>query len=726
MKHVALTAAALLLTASSAFAQTKDWLTLPLGPAQDLVLEKAGNRTARIPVRPADGASAPTPPLKVRLFDVSSKDGHGTTVAGEFEVKFVEATDKKDAAIEVSVSDKATEVLPGPYALSLKIAPDFNDAKSTQTLVVTLTAPPPQLSVDPVLIGVELAFLGLTDNTINKGELRLTEKGGKTPVRNAEATFTRDPVKEGQPDTGTLSFGPAVSIVGAGGVASAPVGVSGDFSPGKVAGKIDVRSRDLAGPISTTFEVRTRRSLIWILVLVTAGSAIGFFVRDYLTRRKALLEAAAVASSAVGLVDKELAATADPTYIAELNTLRVTMRDPVASKKAENVTKAATKLQEDLIAARGRFEQRLQPLAQSAIALHNLTDKQWEAPPFVMDALKELHAMTEKLSATLAQRNADGAKELLTNVVPNSLLAALKAVDKAGANLSDIAQTVVANSSPMLDGDFKHLSDATDVIARRFPSPAPKRVDATVDQLFAALSAWTVEGSVARAHLVGLGTAAQRLLVWAKDQLQPPPDANLEALGVKTAAELEAAKLREQAELESPDVVALQARLTQLRADWRQYFVAKGGAKLPAADLDAAIKRSAWADAVGVVRDAAAPKALGPGAVQASQTAPTGGSAAAAAGLPSQRGEALGFQPASLLLGTGEERASLLNAARRASWIQTFLLGVLFVVGVYCLYRETWTGSDKEMLALFMLAFGLDLTADSVAGAFKKLKMPDI
>ena len=48
------------------------------------------------------------------------------------------------------------------------------------------------------------------------------------------------------------------------------------------------------------------------------------------------------------------------------------------------------------------------------------------------------------------------------------------------------------------------------------------------------------------------------------------------------------------------------------------------------------------------------------------------------------------------------------------------------VAGAYILYEETWVGTGKEMLALFMFAFGLDLTVDNVVGAFKKLKLPEI
>ena len=724
MKHFAF-ATALLLITSDVVSQSKDWLALPLGPAQDLVLETSGDRTARIPVRPADGASAPKTPLQVRLFDVSSKAGRGLKLADQFTVKLVDASSIKDAAIEVVVAKGASEVLPGPHALSLKISPDFDDPKSIQTLSVTLTVPTPQISVDPVLVGIDRGFLWFTD-TVNKGELRVTETGGKSPAQALNLTFARDPAVTGQPESGGISFGAGIGAVPAGGVVSAPVFAERDFSPGEATGKIEIRSRDLAAPVTTTFKVRTRRSLVWIFVVVAAGSVVGYFVRNSLTKRKALLEASAVASGAVGLVNTEMASTADPTYIAELKGLRETMREPVVTKNAGEINKKATKLQEDLISARARFELRLQPLTQGAVALHNLADKEWPVPPYVLASLQALRLATLELSRALAQRNADDAKEILEERVSPLLLAALKAVDIAGANVGRLAETVVADAPPLAGRDLAHLTTATDAFAKRFPMPSPERVDATVDQLFAALSAWTTDGSVVRALLEALPSLTDAFIVWVKDRLGPGADPRFEVLGTQTIALLEAEKLLEQFDKKSPDLVGLQTRLIKLRADWRQHL-GDMAPKVPVAELDDLVARSAWADAVRVVRQATARNATDSKIVQESFLEPHGSEMPVAAGLPAQRGSDLGLRPVPPpLLGTLEERVSLLDAAQRASKMQTLLLGALFVAGVYWLYQDTWTGSSKEMLALFMLAFSLDLTADSLAGAFKKLKMAEL
>ena len=78
------------------------------------------------------------------------------------------------------------------------------------------------------------------------------------------------------------------------------------------------------------------------------------------------------------------------------------------------------------------------------------------------------------------------------------------------------------------------------------------------------------------------------------------------------------------------------------------------------------------------------------------------------------------------MLGTFDEQETLRNWSKRAEQTQSVIFGVLFIVGTFVLYEDAWVGTGGEILALFMLAFGLDLTSANVLSAFKKLKMPEI
>ena len=356
----------------------------------------------------------------------------------------------------------------------------------------------------------------------------------------------------------------------------------GDFPPGKTTGKIEVRSRDLSALATTTFEVRTRRSLIWIAVLVGFGSLTGYLIRRWLTERKALLEAAAAASAVVALVNKELAETSDATYKKDLRTLLEGIQEAVASENADKLNKAATKLQDDLVAARGRFEQRLQPFVQAAIALHGLTDKGWNVPPPVLNALDVLREQAGKLSALLAARDADSAKTLLSDKIAPRLLDALNAADTAGTNLARLAHVIVETPPPLLDDDLRHLGEVTEALSKAFPWPSPDKSDATVDQVSTSLNAWTSAGSVVRKLLASLPVLAQSLTTLAKDRLAGSgADAQLAALATSTVDSLKAAKLDEQAVADPPDFSAVGSRLVSLRAEWTPLPHRQGANRIP-------------------------------------------------------------------------------------------------------------------------------------------------
>lgn len=52
--------------------------------------------------------------------------------------------------------------------------------------------------------------------------------------------------------------------------------------------------------------------------------------------------------------------------------------------------------------------------------------------------------------------------------------------------------------------------------------------------------------------------------------------------------------------------------------------------------------------------------------------------------------------------------------------LQSLFFYVLFVAIAFATYEQSWIGDFKEIVALFLFAFSVDLTADSVIAAFKK------
>ena len=82
------------------------------------------------------------------------------------------------------------------------------------------------------------------------------------------------------------------------------------------------------------------------------------------------------------------------------------------------------------------------------------------------------------------------------------------------------------------------------------------------------------------------------------------------------------------------------------------------------------------------------------------------------------------FSAATQLTGSVEERIVLARAEHLATILQSAILSIIFIALAYGVYAEHWVGTFQEMLGIFAWAFGLDLTADSLAPLLKKVGAP--
>jgi hypothetical protein len=102
-------------------------------------------------------------------------------------------------------------------------------------------------------------------------------------------------------------------------------------------------------------------------------------------------------------------------------------------------------------------------------------------------------------------------------------------------------------------------------------------------------------------------------------------------------------------------------------------------------------------------------------AVSPTVPAPHAGQPATAAGFD---GEIL-FIPATL--GRFQaERAAYERGAEELMLLQSVIVGLLFILAAYGIYADSWVGTYKEMMALFVIAFGADLSSEGIVGFLKK------
>ncbi len=76
--------------------------------------------------------------------------------------------------------------------------------------------------------------------------------------------------------------------------------------------------------------------------------------------------------------------------------------------------------------------------------------------------------------------------------------------------------------------------------------------------------------------------------------------------------------------------------------------------------------------------------------------------------------------PAKEIAAQSDALRAFIAQSRATAALQSLCFGAIFIVGAYVVFGDNWVGTGKEMLAVFALAFGMDLTSDSVLAALKK------
>ena len=723
-------AIALLLAAAQAWPQAKDWIALPLGPTESLVLDATGDRTARLPVRIlAAPANAASQAFDVRILDVAAKDGHGLRLVQAFHANWTPAQPHRlEPAIVVTVPHDAADVRPGTYTLSLRVSPDLrDDTLPAQSLTVTLTAAAPQLTADPVVIGQSIGLWPFERDESLDGVLRVSEHGGRAGAQALRVSAQGDIPATGMPVTGSLSVPTAAVDVGSGQGLALPIAASGPFPVGRSTGRIEVRSPDLDAPLTTTYEVRVARSASWMVPIVLAGFLLGYVTRTWLARAKARNAALLAASRVVAAIAAKQAVQRDAEFQARANAIRKTLQDAVALGVPQDITAAAAKAQSDIDDAQARLEQALAPLRQQATALQALVDQPWSLPSPVATAMAALRTDVASLQATLAAGDAGQAGTALSVDLAARLADVVNAVNACGAAAAGWMRALVDHPVPLSDADTALVVQSAQQLAHQYPWPVSDTPTAKVEDATSALLTWLGLSSATAKLLAQLQARAESFADWTAVRLRAAfPRIDTEAVALKAQART----------VLNPDALALglagtadPAPLAVALAGLRDAWMAalhRLAPQAPLASVEQALEAGSWQRAIDAFNAIPASQFLGRADTRSivatyDRLDDTGMPLRAAHETP-PRLQVIATAPArpAVLEGTIAEQEHLLRSGEVASWLQSAVLAALFLAGNYLLYRESWVGTDREIVTLFMLAFGLDLSADNVLAALRK------
>lgn len=724
-------AIALSLVAAHAWSQAKDWIALPLGSTDSLVLDASGDRTARLPVRVlAAPAAAASQAFDVRVLDVATKDGRGVQLVQAFHVGWTPAQPHRlEPAIVVTVPHGTAEVRPGTYTLSLLVSPDLQGGTlAAQSLTVTLTAAAPQLSADPVVIGQLIGLWPFERDESLDGVLHVSERGGRAGAQALRVSALGDVPATGMPVVGSLTLPAAPVDIGSGQSVALAIAAAGRFPVGRSTGRIELRSPDLDSPLATTYEVRVARSASWMVPIVLAGFLLGYVTRTWLARAKARNAALLLASKTVAAIAARQATLADADFQARAAAIRQTLQEAVALGVPQDITAAAAKAQADLDAAQAQLEQALAPLRQQAAALQALVDQPWKLPSTVASAMTALRNGIATLHDTLCAGDAGKAANALSVDLAMRLAEVINAVNACGATAAGWMRALVDHPIPLSDADMALVAQSAQALAHQYPWPVPDTASGKVDDATSALLTWLALDSATAKLLAQLQARAESFADWTAGRLRAAfPRIDTEIVALKTQARV----------LLNPDALAqglagtadstsFATGLAALHDAWMA-ALRRLAPQAPLASVEQALQVGSWQRAIEAFNAIPASQFLGRADTRALAAAGGGPGDAPAMQLHvvqemPTRLPAIVTAPANpiVLDGTIAEQEHLLRAGEVASWVQSAVLAALFLAGNYLLYRESWVGTDKEIVTLFMLAFGLDLSADNVLAALKK------
>lgn len=708
----------------AASAQQKDWYTVVGGNSFELARGSGSTYSVRIPLAPAQGASAPTgAKLVAQTIDVSSKVGRAEKLRDAFNVALEPETPTHGPSLVVA-TQLVDELLAGPYGLVVRLKPEPRGTTAelpAQLIALTLTVPAPELRVQPFSVDVERAFISERPPTVVAVPLQLRELSGKAGIREVKLEVLRDTVPA-KPDSGQLTFSPPIGTIPPGGAASAAIAASGAYALGKTAGKLEVRSKDLPTPVSVAYEVRVIESKLWIPVLAIIGAVAGYLLRTVFKRYQEYKAALASASEFISKVAAARASSLDPTYRAALDEARAELDAATrGQKKAAVLTVAIAAAQTKVAGARTTLDTSLSNLLPRVQEFRSFVDVPWKTPGPVEEALANMRREVFLLEQDMLGRNAKAATERIARAEAGELPDIANAAGSYCSALALYATHLTSAKLPITEAAQGRLADVAALLARSYAGHWSDVPTATVLVVKTHLTTVYGDASQARAVVESLPRDALTYIDWVCTRLQlAVTEPSVQALVATTTKCLDGGVMSSEVNARTTSFDVLNGRIERLREGWVTFCQAVAP-NAPASDVTNLVRDGDWQKLVDLVvqkrpQVGTRAGAGGRGAIQGEPgyssvvlplAVPVGGSAAVragTAGLDGSEGEVYRLNRDSELL----------------AFAQTLVFAVVFVLGVFLLYADSWVGTPKEMLALFVLAFGIDLTADGVLGALRR------
>lgn len=702
------------------------FVTIPSAvPVSPPLVELNGQLSARLVVALATGFKSSD--LEAHTDAVYSDKAQSDQLTSLIDVHLL--PDRENPKNGVLVYNAAALALPvDTYTVIAAITSKLAPSEPAQFLAIKLVRPAAALKVleESVILWSESWPWGLNRSTFT---LHLRETDRKAALHGLTVTDVRKASKEPS-DTGLLKLTPSSTTIAAGAEGQIAISLEGDFPPGTTEGKLHLRSPQLSVGGKDTVEMDykiqsiVRPAAFWIPLCVLAGALIGWLVRIALDRQRKLLAARIKASTAREALNAALATSVDKLLTSALNNALTALDDALRSGDTTKIEVAAESAQTARNNAEAELKQRHRDLIKEATDILAVLQVGWQVPPAVQMNVAAAQPFVQGIIDLASTLNVEEAREQFNAARGARLDAVANECHLWSKGAAAYLAEAAANLPPRVAADDATLTSAlTACQATCAASTIPHSV--TLDDLKQRLI--SVEGTYATANDIArdIGRSTRSLVSWATETLAVAGRGLLAPLARVT----EGAERDMLLDLESPGTAldAPEERLKHQKQTWSATLCSLI-AKAKPEDVQkvvSAIDATDWKGAVETTLKlwlTAPDRDVRLSQGQTTTTAPVplpaagsrqhvarqfSGVVAAATAL---------LHPLPKVVGTLSERLEMERAARAMSWAQVLVLALIVMAVATSYYDDHWTGAWTQLLTVFVGAFTLNFTADSLLG----------
>jgi len=293
----------------------------------------------RIPITLESGVKT----VKLSKIDVFLGDKHDLNIFEAFQVVLNGTTDENNAVPAITVTVKTTNLEQGTYKLLMLVEQtDPPDASKKQNISLDLILPATKIQMLGALkFGQTNPFIGNLENSGNMTLSLLQTTARRTVLRDftaVQATLNR---ADNEPTAAKVLFQPLANTTSPD-LKEMTISLDGVFPLGTTTGTALINSPQLSEPISVPFEIKVRRPEYYILITIIIGLIASFFVRTIAQKQIDLYKAREKATEAIETLQKEWNNRQDEVFRNRINDEITNIEQKKAGKDIAALTNVVT------------------------------------------------------------------------------------------------------------------------------------------------------------------------------------------------------------------------------------------------------------------------------------------------------------------------------------------------------------------------------------------------